>query len=215
MDWMQIKVCLDIPPYWETAAICRHQLTRHVLEVLSLCLEKSERIYGGSQDKESIQQLASHAAGLLSYPTLLQSADSPALAERALNVLESLVINFSALLDQKDLIRVAAYTDSQDAWTTSGAASSSECILRNSLSHDMRCKFIVSAVLEDFIRPIFSRTTSNRITSTGRKAHFVNDDQNQATRDCYTGTVDSTPWKNTQVHAVTIFAWAVEHADVG
>ncbi|WDK17552.1 tRNA nucleotidyltransferase (poly A polymerase head domain-containing protein) [Colletotrichum graminicola] len=185
----------------------------HVLEVLLLCLKTIKCTDRGSQDKGSIQQLASHAVELLgqSFSTL-RSVDSPAVAEKALDVLKCLVIDFAAALDEKYLVYVAAYTDSQDTWTTPSAASSSEDILSNSLNNDTRHTFIASAVLEHFIRPVFSRTASNRITSTGRNAHFINDDKSQVTHDSVTETTESRPWKSTQVHAITVFAWAVKHA---
>ncbi|KAK1596243.1 uncharacterized protein LY79DRAFT_509761 [Colletotrichum navitas] len=192
---------------------CKSLPQCHVLEVLLRCLKKIKCTNRGSQDKGSIQQLASHTIELLGQPfSTLHSMDSPAVAEKALDVLKCLAIDFAAPLDEKDLVCVAAYTDSQDAWTTPSAASSSEDILSNSLNNDTRHAFIASAVLEHFIRPVFSRTASNRITSTGRKAHFINDDKSQVTRDSVTGTTESRPWKSTQVHAITVFAWAVKHA---
>ncbi|KAK2000636.1 hypothetical protein LX36DRAFT_571765 [Colletotrichum falcatum] len=184
-----------------------------VLEVLSLCLKKIECDNRGSQDRESIQLLASHAVELLGQPfSISHSVGSLTLAERALDVLKCLVVDFAAPLDEKDLICVAAYTDSQEAWATSSAASSSEDILSNSLDNDTRHEFIVSAVLEQFIRPVFSQTASNRITSTGRKAYFVNQDQSQTICDSVAGTIELRPWKNTHIHAITVFAWAVKHA---
>ncbi|KAK2044105.1 hypothetical protein LZ31DRAFT_497740 [Colletotrichum somersetense] len=184
----------------------------HVLEVLFLCLKKIACTNRGSQDKGAIQQLASHIAELLGRSSTSHSVDSLTVAEKALDVLKCLVIDFAAPLDEKHLVCVAAYTDSQDAWTTPSAASSSEDILRNSLNDETRHEFIASAVLEYFIRPVFSRATSNRITSTGRRAYFINDDQSQVTSDSVAGTTESKPWKNTQIHAIAVFAWAVKHA---
>ncbi|KAK1953573.1 hypothetical protein LY78DRAFT_594282 [Colletotrichum sublineola] len=211
---------VQIPPGQYTLANLAHDLPEceslpqcHVLEVLSLCLKKIDCTSKGSQDKRSIQQIASYAVKLLGqFSSPFHSVDSLAVTEKALGVLKCLVVDFAAPLDEKDLVCIAAYTDSQNAWTTTSAASSSEDVLSSSLNNDTMHKFIASTLLERFIRPVFSRTASNRITSTGRKAYFINDDQSQVTRDPVTETTEIKPWKSTQIHAITVFAWAVKHS---
>ncbi|TQN66352.1 hypothetical protein CSHISOI_09084, partial [Colletotrichum shisoi] len=191
-------------------AECESLTQIRVLEVLSLCLKRIDLIDQGSQDEKPIQHLANHAAGFLHDPAASYCVNSLALAETALDILRSLVIGFSAHLGEEDLIRVTAYSNSHDTWTTLGAASSAGDILRHSLNDDTRRKFIESTVLEHFIRPIFSRATSSRITSAGRKAYFIDDDKNWASQSAI---IETQPWKTTQIHAITVFNWAVEHAD--
>ncbi|KAK6224764.1 poly a polymerase head domain-containing protein [Colletotrichum tabaci] len=123
-------------------AECESLTQIRVLEVLSLCLKRIDRIDQGPQDEEPIQHLANHAAGFLHNPAASYCVDSLALAETALDVLRSLVVGFSAQLGEEYLIRVTAYTNNHDTWTTLGAASSAEDILRHSLNDDTRPRLL-------------------------------------------------------------------------
>ncbi|KAK1727390.1 uncharacterized protein BDZ83DRAFT_202639 [Colletotrichum acutatum] len=185
------------------------------LSALSLCLRSVDRIDQVSQDHESIAQLSNHALGLLSNSSGSLSNTNPALAEQALDVLRSLVVRFSPSLDDQDLIVIAAYTDRKRTWTTVNAELYAREILKRSLDDVRKQAFITSVVLEGFIRPIFSRTSSSRITSTGRKAHFADDSQDRFTAGSIADTDDAKPWKTTQAHAITVFSWVVEHSNVG
>ncbi|KAK7447602.1 hypothetical protein Landi51_06958 [Colletotrichum acutatum] len=183
------------------------------LSALSLCLRSVDRIDQVSQDHESIAQLSNHALGLLSNSSGSLSNTNPALAEQALDVLRSLVVRFSPSLDDQDLIVIAAYTDRKRTWTTVNAELYAREILKRSLDDVRKQAFITSVVLEGFIRPIFSRTSSSRITSTGRKAHFADDSQDRFTAGSIADTDDAKPWKTTQAHAITVFSWVVEHSN--
>ncbi|KXH39528.1 hypothetical protein CNYM01_14158 [Colletotrichum nymphaeae SA-01] len=185
------------------------------LSALSLCLGNAERIDQGPQDHESIAQLSSHALGLLNSSSGPLLNTDPALAEQALDVLRSLVVRFSPSLDDQDLIVIAAYTDRKRTWTTVNAEHSAREILERSLDDVQKQAFITSVVLEGFIRPIFSRASSSRITSTGRKAHFADDGQDRFTPGASADTEDAKSWKTTQPHAITVFSWAVEQSHVG
>ncbi|KAG7043789.1 poly A polymerase head domain-containing protein [Colletotrichum scovillei] len=185
------------------------------LSALSLCLGNAERIDQGPQDHESIAQLSSHALGLLSSSSGPLLNTDPALAEQALDVLRSLVVRFSPPLADQDLIVIATYTDRKRTWTTVNAELSAREILKRSLNDVQKQTFITSVVLEGFIRPIFSRASSSRITSTGRKAHFADDSQDRFTPGASADTEDAKSWKTTQPHAITVFSWAVEQSHVG
>ncbi|OLN97322.1 hypothetical protein CCHL11_01111, partial [Colletotrichum chlorophyti] len=203
----------------EELPTCGSLRQTHVLQALLLCLSNTRRIKRVAQDQDPIAQLTSHAAQSLSYNLKPNSASShdAVLAEKALEVLKCLVVGFSALLDDTDLISVAAYVDSDDTWTTEQAAASARDILHHAFakSDDIKYVFIVSTLLQNFIRPIFSRTTSSRITSSGRKAYYANDNQEDGIgRELVTGSVnDMKPWKGVQLHAITVFAWAVDESD--
>ncbi|KAK1635246.1 hypothetical protein BDP81DRAFT_377328 [Colletotrichum phormii] len=183
------------------------------LSALALCLRNADRIDQGAQDQASIKQLSSHALGLLSHSSGSLLNNDPTLAEQALDILSSLVLRFSPSLDDQNLIAIAAYTDRKETWTTVEAELYAKEILSHSLDDAQKHAFLNSVVLERFIRPIFSRTSSSRITSTGRKAHFADDSQDRFTPGVFADTDDAKPWKTTQVHAITIFSWAVEQAD--
>ncbi|OHF01408.1 hypothetical protein CORC01_03164 [Colletotrichum orchidophilum] len=183
------------------------------LSALSLCLRNTERIDQESQDQASIQHLSSQTLGLLSHSSGSLLNIDPASAEQALDVLKILVLGFSLVLGDQNLIVVAAYTDCREAWTTVNAELYAREILGHSMDSDQKHAFINSAVLERFIRPIFSRTCSSRITSTGRKAHFADDSQDGFASNVISVTDDARLWKTTQTHAVTVFSWAVEQCD--
>ncbi|KXH59591.1 hypothetical protein CSAL01_04347 [Colletotrichum salicis] len=183
------------------------------LSALALCLRNADRIDQGAQDQASIEQLSSHALGLLSHSSGSLLNKDQTRAEQALDILRSLVLKFSPSLDDQNLIAIAAYTDRKETWTTVDAEFYAKEILGHSLDDAQKHAFINSVVLERFIRPIFSRTSSSRITSTGRKAHFADDSQDRFTPGVFANTDDAKPWKTTQVHAITVFSWAVEQAD--
>ncbi|KAI3554181.1 hypothetical protein CABS02_05597 [Colletotrichum abscissum] len=172
----------------------------------------ADRIDEGPQDHESIAQLSSHALGLLSSSSGPLSNTDPALAEQALDILRSLVVRFSPSLDDQDLIAIAAYTDRKRTWTTVNAELYAREILERSLDGVQKQAFITSVVLEGFIRPLFSRNSSSRITSTGRKAHFADDSQDRFTPGASADTDDAKSWKTTQAYAITVFSWAVEQS---
>lgn len=187
---------------------------RHdVFKAISLCLKNSERIQRVPQDDEPVSQLVNHAVGFLNHSNKPSHGD-PHSVDEALHVLRCLVVDFSALLTNQDLICVAAFVDSQDAWTTQRAESNARNVLEHVMRNGAKHVFITSTVLEDFIRPIFSRTISGRITSSGRKAHYIGSSQDHAAQDSLLSTGDTKSWKTDQIHAITIFAWAVEQSNV-
>ncbi|EXF76035.1 hypothetical protein CFIO01_00520 [Colletotrichum fioriniae PJ7] len=218
---LEFNIDKDLPERYTLTDLARdlseveHLPQIHTLSALSLCLRNADRIDQGSQDQESIAQLSSHALGLLSNSSGSLLNTDPALAEQALDILRSLVVRFSPSLDDQCLILIAAYTDCKRTWTTANAGLYAREILRHSLEDAHKQAFISSVVLEGFIRPIFSRTSSSRLTSTGRKAHFADNSQDQSTPGVSADTDDAKPWKTTQTHAITVFSWAVEQSDVG
>ncbi|KAK1518246.1 hypothetical protein CPAR01_15895 [Colletotrichum paranaense] len=192
-------------------AFCGFDLLVHLIR-LTL---NADRIDEGPQDHESIAQLSSHALGFVSSSSGPLSNTDPALAEQALDILRSLVVRFSSSLDDQDLIVIAAYTDRKRTWTTVNAELYAREILERSLDDVQKQAFITSVVLEGFIRPLFSRNSSSRITSTGRKAHFADDSQDRFTPGASADTNDAKSWKTTQAYAITVFSWAVEQSHVG
>lgn len=107
------------------------------------------------------------------------------------------------------LLAVAAYTNTQDPWTSSAAAVKAESVLAEQLStSERKTSFITTTILSTFLRPLFSKSRPATVTASGRKAEFVEDVR-------YGGSfndpseVEMKPWKHAQAYAIAIFEWAV------
>ncbi|KAF9870862.1 putative poly polymerase protein [Colletotrichum karsti] len=192
---------------------------RQVIKALSLCLNLKERIERVPEDDVAAARITSHAAGLLcrspsGLPLPLPHSADAAPAEDVLAVLRALNINYSAHINDDTLLSVVAYTDSNTTWSTETIALMAEDLLDCALTDEHRKRvFITSVVLEGFIRPLFSQSSSSRITSTGRKAHYADDDRDHASKDIFASDAETVPWKGDQLHAITVFSWAVERSD--
>ncbi|KAF4824562.1 CCA tRNA nucleotidyltransferase [Colletotrichum tropicale] len=198
---------------------CQTLPERRVIEGVSLCLKQTDRIERRSVDAEDAARLANYATMLLErtpdgLPLCYPSSDNAAPVDDVLGVLLSLVVHHSLCLDDDILLAVAAYADGHEDWSAPTTASIAKDLLDHALSVGHRkTAFITSVVLERFIRPIFSRYSSSRLTSAGRQAYYRGDDHDQVTGSALSSGTDTKPWKSTQSHAVTVFAWTVEQSD--
>jgi hypothetical protein len=131
-----------------------------------------------------------------------------------LSCLQILITQFSApypkILDPKILISLITYTSPNDPWTTQTTTQLAKHLLTLYTSQIRSQEFIL-AVLNTFIRPLFSHSKPSTITSTGRKAM-----PSSAPIPRYDAAAEKTskPWKYEAVYAVRVFAWAVENAPV-
>ncbi|KAL0933036.1 poly polymerase protein [Colletotrichum truncatum] len=197
---------------------CQSLPPQHVTAGLSLCLTQADSIERVSNDDEAVTRITSHVAEFLGctpgdIPLPDSSPNHIALVEGILGVLRILALDFSAVIDDATLLSAIAYTDSGAIWSTENVAFIAKELLDNALISDRKYDFIKSVLLEDFIRPIFSQFSSDRLTSSGRKSHYGGkSDHDHGSQHVSIGSVEMTPWKNTQLHAVTVFAWAVEQS---
>lgn len=135
-------------------------------------------------------------------------------AEETLATLRRLCLHFPVSLEPATLVRVAAYTSEQDSWTTSSAAQDANEILARQLQADShKAAFIASTVLEGFLRPLFSLSTSDQITSSGRIAYYPDKDRGAKMTE-FADEAATKPWKSAEMHAVSIFSWAIEQSNV-
>ncbi|OTB14123.1 hypothetical protein K445DRAFT_23904 [Daldinia sp. EC12] len=110
------------------------------------------------------------------------------------------------------LLRITAFTNLSDPWTTAESSALSQALLSTHLDDgDSQARsFIVEDILTGFLRPLFSKSRPATITASGRKAEFVEPSR-------YDGAVressETKPWKYVHRYAVAVFEWAVQHAD--
>ncbi|KAI5923667.1 hypothetical protein F4810DRAFT_202296 [Camillea tinctor] len=117
------------------------------------------------------------------------------------------------------LLSLISYTRPADPWTSDAAtAELAQSLLHTHFSRanpaspsSPRSDFIATAVLRDFLRPLFSRSRPPAgVTASGRKAEYVEPERYSGGRR---ETPDAKPWKYDRRYAVTVFEWAVENAD--
>ncbi|OTA63163.1 hypothetical protein K449DRAFT_37715 [Hypoxylon sp. EC38] len=116
-------------------------------------------------------------------------------------------------LRHSTLLRLTAFTDEADPWATA----ESSALARNLIGAQLQVpgesqarSFIVEEILTGFLRPLFSKSRPAAITASGRKAEYVEPSRYESIdRE----TPETKPWKYTHRYAVTVFAWAVQHAD--
>lgn len=111
-------------------------------------------------------------------------------------------------LDHHALLTVAAYTDSEDAWTTWECARAAENILTQALQgEENKQSFITRTLLNEHLRPIFSHSTS-KVTSSGRPVYFP--EAKEGSRRIQ----DEPAWRSEGEQAIPVFQWAVKASDV-
>lgn len=115
------------------------------------------------------------------------------------------------------MISVAAFANSDDAWTSAQSAEISGKLLqdrfqsRGKKDEERLAKFVAADVLSDFLRPLFSKSRPATVTASGRRAEFVEPGRyDNASADAEARK----PWKYDRRYAVTVFEWAVLHSDV-
>ncbi|KAI1466957.1 uncharacterized protein F4812DRAFT_71759 [Daldinia caldariorum] len=143
------------------------------------------------------------------YATLQRKGNLGLKALDALTKIPSKAIPFQ--LPRPVLLRIAAFTNPTDPWTTAESSALSQTLLSAHLDGSQARPFIVDDVLAGFLRPLFSKSRPAAITASGRKAEYVE----EASR--YDGAAressETKPWKYAHRYAVTVFEWAVRHAD--
>lgn len=118
----------------------------------------------------------------------------------------------STQLDPNILTAILAFTSSRDSWTTSAAQGLAQSLLSFYTSQIHSKEFIIDHVIQSFIRPLFSKSKPEAITSTGRKAMPTSAPPKK--HDVAELDRGSRPWKYEAPYSVTVFAWAVNNASV-
>ncbi|KAI0134985.1 hypothetical protein F4814DRAFT_6008 [Daldinia grandis] len=111
------------------------------------------------------------------------------------------------------LLRITAFTNTTDPWTTAASCRLAQALLSAQLQDagDSQTRaFIIEDILTSFLRPLFSPSRPAAVTASGRRAEYVEPSRyGGASRE----SPETKPWKYAHRYAATVFAWAVEHAD--
>lgn len=128
-------------------------------------------------------------------------------AEASLAALYSLLVAEEAIEDPI-LLSIVAYTEAGQLWTTKAAAYTAELLLDKYISDDAkRQEFIVTNVLQRYLRPAFSKSTAS-VTAEGRPVLFRDPVPEGG---FHTKKVS---WKDAGPHIITIFSWSVQGSKV-
>lgn len=140
------------------------------------------------------------------------------------------------------LLSVIAFTNRRDPWTSDSCAEIARSLLSETsgtiplprLPRDAgaagghsgekttpgtdQARFITEDVLTGFLRPLFVKSRPTTVTASGRPAAFPEPPPRYSQGDGFGGgggdMAATKPWKYARRYAVTVFAWAVENADV-
>ncbi|CZR63290.1 uncharacterized protein PAC_13187 [Phialocephala subalpina] len=115
----------------------------------------------------------------------------------------------SSQLDSTILISIIAFTVPRDPWTTPAAKKIAESLLSAHCIEVQSEKFVVY-VLHVFIRPLFSKSKPDTITSAGRKA--MPSSAPPKRHDVTASDRASKPWKYESPYSVAVFAWLAKVA---
>ena len=127
-------------------------------------------------------------------------------AEAALAALWSLGAEADQLQDAL-LLSVIPYATARQPWTTETAASTAGRLLDKYRPGEKQQGFIISGVLQRYLRPIFSKSTS-AVTAEGRPALF------RELPPAGGFHAQKASWKEAGPHIVAVFDWAVEASEV-
>ncbi len=140
---------------------------------------------------------------------------SRAPADAGLKALQLLSKMSPTRLDDQALLTLVAFTDESEGWSGAETAQIAREVLQHELDTpgDDTQFFVLKTVLEQYIRPLFSKARSATVTASGRRAAYAD------TADQASGLPDETrrtkPWKYEDLRALAVLAWAVDEASVG
>lgn len=119
-----------------------------------------------------------------------------------------------AVADQV-LLTLTAFVDESEPWVPSDEVSTQASNLLDRLLGDARAKeqFMAESVLQRYLRPLFSKSKPEAITSSGRKAAFVDPFRGRG-EGFPDDSAETKPWKFTDLRAIPAVAWVIREADV-
>ncbi|KOS20642.1 hypothetical protein ESCO_006799 [Escovopsis weberi] len=113
-------------------------------------------------------------------------------------------------LSNRDLLAIAAYTDASDPWSNDHSARFADILLKQHLPDERRSDVILKALLQDTLRPLFSRPSA-RLTVSGRPSRF---DQPASSPYDRVYHHETPQWKKTGCFVVSTFRYAIK-SDTG
>jgi hypothetical protein len=109
-------------------------------------------------------------------------------------------------LGYETLLRVVMYSDSRDWWTTDEMMKLSIEVLSQRIHRENMSHFIMHSILDGFLKPLFRRAPVLPCQDTSSAGRF---DSNMGTT-----TASLATWKRASPEVVTVYRWAIDHADV-
>jgi hypothetical protein len=135
-------------------------------------------------------------------------------AIRCLDLLAQRSIPAVAAADQV-LLTLTAFVDDSEPWVPSVEVSAQASNLLDRLLGDAQAKeqFMAESVLQRYLRPLFSKSKPEAITSSGRKAAFVDPFKGRG-EGLPDDSAETKPWKFRDLRAIPTVAWVIREADV-
>ncbi|KAK0722163.1 hypothetical protein B0T26DRAFT_205586 [Lasiosphaeria miniovina] len=127
----------------------------------------------------------------------------------------------SSRFDDQVLLTLVAYAsaDDDDSWSTAETAARAGAVLRDQLgsssSSREREQFAAEAVLQRYLRPLFSKSKPASVTASGRKVEYA-----AAGGSAVASSLgpegeprDTKPWKYVDFRAIPAVCWVINEAD--
>ncbi|KAK4165148.1 hypothetical protein QBC43DRAFT_288034 [Cladorrhinum sp. PSN259] len=140
------------------------------------------------------------------------------LGVQAISALTNL-ISSATQLDTQVLLTIISFTTNpcSQKWTTPESARLASVILTTQFTTTTtnlkKEEFIPKQVLQQYLRPLFSKSKPASVTSSGRKAAYTDPNQEDGRGGIPDDTSLTKPWKFTDLRAVPVVSWAVKEAD--
>jgi hypothetical protein len=135
-----------------------------------------------------------------------------------IQILEELMkrLEDAVRLDDEVLYALLVYTDEMHTWCGRETKASVQRLLEQQFSipgSPTKEEFLTEKVLQQYLRPLFSKSKPASITASGRKAEYTD---SAATRgeSMPEESALTKPWKYTDLRAIPAIEWAVREADV-
>lgn len=106
---------------------------------------------------------------------------------------------------------LAAFSDENDPWNSPSAQQQASDLIED-YTRSGRLPAMLTSILQERIKPLFSRTRNPAITPQGRKAINLRPSNIAMHTDL---DAEVKPWKFRDVYIVTIFRWVLQFLDVG
>jgi hypothetical protein len=120
-------------------------------------------------------------------------------------------------LDEEVLYALLVYTDNTlTTWCSPPTTAKATALLEQQFSvpgSPTKEQFLTDAVLQKYLRPLFSKSKPSSITASGRKAEYT-DSAAARGENMPEESPLTKPWKYTDQRAIPALAWAVRTADV-
>ena len=113
--------------------------------------------------------------------------------------------------DAAVLTCLAAFNDKNDPWNSPSAQQQASNLIED-YTRSSHLPVMLTSILQERIKPLFSRTGNPAITPQGRKAINPRPSNIAMHSDI---DAEVKPWKFRDVYIVTVFRWVLHHLNVG